>query len=256
MLQSALSSTLLSSSAAVFGHTFRRHIFLTLPLSTLCWLKLFAYYHKKKFPKKGKEYASRVVSLIHAVVSTALSAYAVFCHPTPDFAGPTQEIQAIVLCVSSAYFAYDFIAMYLYNFWEWGFAIHHLVTAGGMMWGVFTCRSGWELAACTLLMEITNPLMHIQWLMEFDKKTKTLLYKIVEPSFAIAFWVARIGVGPFLTYATVSNEEAHVVIRGLACAMQLVSCVFAAAIAKETYHRLYLGRPFDKSEHVVDHMKE
>lgn len=71
-------------------------------------------------------------------------------------------MQAACLSVTLGYFVYDTVGVILIER-EWlGNTVHHLASMLAICVGVFWRRSGSELAWSLFLMELSNPLLHLQ----------------------------------------------------------------------------------------------
>ena len=70
-------------------------------------------------------------------------------------------MQAICLSITLGYFGYDTIGVLLIES-DWGNTVHHLASMLAISVGVFQRISGSELAWSLFLMELSNPLLHLQ----------------------------------------------------------------------------------------------
>lgn len=57
------------------------------------------------------------------------------------------------------------------------------------------------------LMEFTNPLIQIRWYMTYHKKTKELIFKIVDRTFFALFFYIRIIVLTYYAYLSITMPE-------------------------------------------------
>lgn len=70
-------------------------------------------------------------------------------------------LQAICLSITLGYFVYDTIGVLLIEN-DWGNTVHHLASMLAISVGVFQRISGSELVWSLFLMELSNPLLHLQ----------------------------------------------------------------------------------------------
>lgn len=79
---------------------------MTLSLWSVLYFTL-----SSKWPQYGYEWSCRLVSAIHAVLVTCLSAYCGFVQgpwPFTDPGGPTTPLQYVTVVTSMGYFIFDF----------------------------------------------------------------------------------------------------------------------------------------------------
>ena len=65
------------------------------------------------------------------------------------------------MSITLGYFVYDTIGVLVIEH-DWGNTVHHAASMLAIGIGVFARRSGSELAWSLFLMEISNPLLHLQ----------------------------------------------------------------------------------------------
>ena len=111
-------------------------ILFSLTVGFFLWCALFSlvrYY----FSAASREYASRIVSLMHSVIICILSwnAWSLQIEPLPG--GETSDSQVVALLFSASYFVYDGVVSYVYGFSECHFLIHHVVSAVALLDSVF-----------------------------------------------------------------------------------------------------------------------
>lgn len=70
-------------------------------------------------------------------------------------------MQVTCLSVTLGYFIYDTIGVVLIEH-DWGNTVHHSASIAAIAVGVFQKVSGSELAWSLFLMELSNPLLHLQ----------------------------------------------------------------------------------------------
>lgn len=106
-----------------------------------------------------------MVSIVHAVLSAILAIVMVGLSKPLEIGGLNTPNQIVVLNVSCGYFLYDYIACMINDAIQGKFDamnfFHHLATLSGLATGLVTGRSGAELGLCLILMEVSNPFMHM-----------------------------------------------------------------------------------------------
>lgn len=70
-------------------------------------------------------------------------------------------LQAVCLCITFGYFVYDTIGVYVIEH-DWTNTLHHTASLAAFGIGIFQRLSGSELAWSLLLVEISNPLLHLR----------------------------------------------------------------------------------------------
>ena len=85
-------------------------------------------------------------------------------------------------------------------------------------------QCGTEEVACLFVTEISSPLLHLREMLKEFGVRDTDLNLLVDVLFAVTFSVARMGVGPYLTYVTVTADYPILIkVRTYACAQRIRS---------------------------------
>ena len=157
---------------------------------TFGWFLLFLAIRFGVF-RRRRDFANRVVSIIHAVVAIYYS-YACFengfAGMFANIGGANTEPQALCMAVSLSYFVYDLVYCSLQGELEWVF--HHFFTIGGLASGVLNGKSGAELCACLFLMEVSNPSLHLRTLLLEMGLKNTGLFSATTSRSRLCFWCA------------------------------------------------------------------
>lgn len=204
---------------------------------------VFALAAYKKYAKsKGEEYASRVVSWWHAVVSTLLCGSACLdgYHRSPQtwgrFGLDGTGLQQIACLCSAGYFTVDMIGILCSSYFDWLFIGHHVLCGGCLLQVGFTGFQGFDLTLITSLLETSNPLLHGRWLLIQNRqhlKGGTFLYNAVDGMFYVVFIFIRMFVGPQLTYFQLATSEAVWVLRISGLLLQIYSIKFMLETGKK-----------------------
>lgn len=183
---------------------------------------------------KGKsfDFQNRVVSIVHALLSSYLAAVYVFLNPEGYIIGSENtDVQTMVITVSAGYFIYDFVACTLHEKFvqkelNYANSFHHISTLSGLLVGLYTGRSATELGLCLLMMEISNPFMHMIQLFKELRMSDSSLAKYNKYVFALIFFIARIVLGPFLCYYTVMSKDSPLLVKAGGVGIMAISLVF------------------------------
>ena len=206
-------------------------LFIALLPAALCWTAAYAFC-RLALRSRSPDFSNRVVSIAHAVLATALAV------PSLDWARPLATVgqantaaQTLCMRVSLAYFLYDTLCCFFIDFDPMGLA-HHLCTIAGLLVGVRDGRCGTELVACLLLMEVSNPSMHLNQLLKELKRGDTRLAAANQALFALIFFVCRLVVGPVVVYRTVVSPTTPLVVKAGGVGILLVSLLWFNKIAQ------------------------
>ncbi len=183
---------------------------------------------------KSFDFRNRVVSIAHAVLSAVLALKLVALRTPFVIGGPNTREQVITLTVSSGYFLYDYAACTLNDARHRKFDamnfFHHLATLAGLLTGLITGRSGAELGLCLLLMEVSNPSMHMIHIFRELGMNDSGVAEANKALFALIFTLARILAGPVLTYQTMLCPESHWIVKAGALGILVVSLLWFSKI--------------------------
>lgn len=128
------------------------------------------YEHVSATRAVSVEYASRVVSFAHAMLSITFCVIAVLDEAVlfADWgrfgvARVTGWQQLALLC-SAGYFLADFMGIVLF-YWDTLFVIHHIVAGGCLAFSGITGVMGFETCLALGALEASNPFLHGRWLL-------------------------------------------------------------------------------------------
>ena len=152
------------------------------------------------------EFGARIVSFLHAVISTVGSGYALWYHMTDGSSWfdtrPATRLEANWQMFSLSYFACDTLFM-LFGKFDLTFFIHHLIAMASLVCGSLFGIYGPIVASAQFCGEISNGPMHLRWLLNASEKRDTLLCKVSTQLWFVTFFVARLVVCPYLGYYAV-----------------------------------------------------
>ncbi|CUG87921.1 membrane-associated protein, putative [Bodo saltans] len=199
-----------------------------------CVVGGWAYVHYAR--KKSDEYGSRVISVIHASISSVLC----FLGTVEEFNEPEfgtfgahcSGLQQVALLCTAGYFAMDMLGILMSSYFSWLYVGHHILSGGCLAYGGLVSRHGFEFAMVTCLMEVSNPLLHSRWLLIADKEhlknqgKGSLKFRVIDQLFYVVFFVARIMMGPILTAHLVVADNTPLIIQAAGVLLQVLSVQF------------------------------
>jgi len=103
------------------------------------------------------------------------SIYSIYYHEHREYGSPATRVQANCQMISLAYFTVDTFFIILSKF-DLIFFIHHLVSivtlANGSLFGIH----GYIVCAVLLVGEISNPFMHLRWILHKINKHNNIMF--------------------------------------------------------------------------------
>lgn len=174
------------------------------------WLTMYMVVRHVLFPKFSADSANRIVSLVHSCVATVTPLLALdLTALRADVGTPTTEAQLWALRLTLGYFLYDMFCCLAIELTHDGIDVattfHHIATTSGMAAGVFQRISGHELLLCLVLMEVSNPCMHMRYIFREIKWQDKPVAQMNDVAFALTFLICRNILGvPVVTWTTLS----------------------------------------------------
>ena len=164
---------------------------------------LLSWYCFRRWGAAHPEYASRVVSLVHAIISVIVTAIQF----SRDYGKPWGRTnigmtgdQQFALLVTASYFVVDTIGLFLNDYFDFQFLMHHIGAGGSLFAVMFTQTNGYEMVFTVLVLEFSNPFMHGRWLaIHNNVSPKSWLYIFLDEGFFVTFFLMRVAIGPFLS---------------------------------------------------------
>lgn len=213
---------------------------MTLSLWSVLYFTL-----SSKWPQYGYEWSCRLVSAIHAVLVTCLSAYCGFVQgpwPFTDPGGPTTPLQYVTVVTSMGYFIFDFCWCIYFSTEGPTMLCHHVVSIFGLSICLVTEYYGTELIALIFGSEITNPLLQLRWFLRKFGYQDTVIAECVDVAFILGFTCIRMGVGTYLMicYNAMDHIPFHIKCGGVV--FYIISVAFYITIVKFAYRKYYCKR--------------
>lgn len=156
------------------------------------------------------EWDTRIVSCIHAVVSVALVAKALWTQPeSVDNIFGHYNLVEIALAITTGYLCADAVVVLLhFNTISspTSTVIHHLTAAILFVWSMAIGVAEAD-AAQTILMEVSTPFVNVRWFLAVLKLESTRLYQWNGALMTLVFFACRIIPMPRLIYRLVSAAQ-------------------------------------------------
>ncbi|KAL3505328.1 hypothetical protein ACH5RR_035169 [Cinchona calisaya] len=204
----------------------------------ISWTTLFLL-ARRIFQKRSFDFCNRLVSIVHAILAVVLASLSVqdWSSPVSPLASKSSPQQMQTLAVTVGYLIYDLVCCQFDNNVKIDNAIHHLVSILGLGAGLAYQRCGSEMVAALWITELSSPFLHMRELLKELGYKDTDLNLVFDILFAIIFTCARMIVGPYLTYVTLSANN-PLLIKAMAVALQLVSFFWFYKIARMVIYKL------------------
>lgn len=191
------------------------------------------------FPTRSFDFCNRIVSTIHASLAVTLSSISVqdWRCPVCPLASTSSPRQMKTLAVSQAYLIYDLVCCLFDKNIKLDNSIHHLVSIIGIGAGLAYQKCGSEMVAALWITEISSPLLHLRGLLKELGYKDSDLNLAADVSFAVIFTFARMFVGPYLTFVTITANNPFL-IKAMCLGLQLVSAFWFYRIARMVKYKL------------------
>ncbi|KAK7321776.1 hypothetical protein VNO77_32706 [Canavalia gladiata] len=210
----------------------------TIVVGVASWISAFVVV-RRIFPKRSFDFCNRVVSTLHAILAVTLALLSVedWRCPFCPVASKSSPRQMQILAVSLSYLIYDLACCHFGERVNLDNTIHHLVSIVGLGAGLSYQKCGSEMVATIWVTEMSSPFLHLRELLKELGYRDTLLNLAADILFAAIFTFARMLVGPFITYATVSANN-PLLIKAMGLSLQLVSAFWFFKVVRMIKHKL------------------
>ncbi|KAJ6684849.1 TRANSMEMBRANE PROTEIN 136 [Salix purpurea] len=214
------------------------YILRIIILGIISWTTTFHLF-RKLLPKRSFEFCNRLVSTAHATLAVVLASLSVenWACPVSPLASKSSPSQMQALAVSLSYLIYDLICCQFDKGGSIDNTIHHLVSIVGMAAGLVYRKSGSEMIAALFITEISSPFLHLRELLKELGYRDTDLNLAADISFAAIFSFARMVVGPYIAWLTLTADN-PLIIKAMALGLQLVSAYWFYKIARMLSYKL------------------
>ncbi|XVE69821.1 hypothetical protein DITRI_Ditri10aG0022600 [Diplodiscus trichospermus] len=209
-------------------------------LGVLSWTTAFVLI-RKIFSERSFEFCNRTVSIIHAILAVMLASFTIddWSCPVCPSASNSFPNQRQILAVTIAYLIYDLICCLFDDRWRFSFdnTVHHLVSIIGIGAGLVYQKCESEMVAALFITELSGPFLHARELLKELGYRDTDLNLAADIAFAVIFSIARMVVGPYLTFA-VLTANSPIIMKIMALGLQLVSAFWFYKILKMVKYKL------------------
>ncbi|KAK2398204.1 TRAM, LAG1 and CLN8 (TLC) lipid-sensing domain containing protein [Trifolium repens] len=210
----------------------------TIVVGVISWTTIFLVL-RKIFPKRSFDFCNRIVSTIHATLAVTLATLSVqdWKCPICPIASKSSNRQMEVLAVSVSYLIYDLVCCLFDERIIWDNTIHHLVSIVGLMAGLSYQKCGSEMVGAVWVTEMSSPFLHLRELLKELGYKDTPLNLSADILFASIFTFARMVIGPYITYLTLTSDNPFL-IKAMGLGLQLVSAFWFFKIVRMMKYKL------------------
>ncbi|KAF7829632.1 transmembrane protein 136 [Senna tora] len=195
----------------------------TIGLGLISWTTAFLIF-RRIFSNQSFEFSNRLVSTLHATLAVTLASLSVqdWKCPLCPYASTSSHPQMQALAVSLSYLIYDVVCCLFDERVGLDNTIHHLVSIVGITASLYYQKCGSELVAALWVTELSSPFLHLRELLKEVGYKDSALNLAADILFGAIFTVARMVVGPYITYITLSADN-PLLIKAMGLGLQLVS---------------------------------
>ncbi|XP_028766131.1 transmembrane protein 136 [Neltuma alba] len=210
----------------------------TVGLGVISWTIAFVI-ARRVFSKYSFDFSNRLVSTVHATIAVTLASLSVqdWKCPLCPMASTSSPAQMQTLAVTLSYLVYDIICCLFGERVSLDNTIHHLVSIVGISAGLYYQKCGSELVGALWVTEMSSPFLHLRELLKEMGYRDTAINLAADILFAAIFTVARMVVGPYITYTTLSAENPPM-IKAMGLGLQLLSAFWFFKIARMIKYKL------------------
>lgn len=191
------------------------------------------------FSNKSPEWCIRVVTLFHGL-GTVIRGIPECVHENGDwiFENPDDDSsrnQMLILVISLGYFIFDLGWCLAYES-ETSLMIFHHIYSCIAIYRLLVSEMSAGQAACGIgMMEMTNPFLQLRWLLRSEGYYNTPIFKCVEFSFILLFFVVRIIFGTYFFGLLLNNNSNSTEQKLFAGMIYILSWIFYGNIVKFVY---------------------
>lgn len=218
----------------ICGCGYCRDISLAILGSFLFWVDLYALISVIN-SNKAAEWNCRIIAGLHGAVSAILcfiSAFIVGPWPFNHIGYPPDQFHCTIIIISFGYFLFDLLWC-LYMKTEGPVMLaHHVLSLYGFFHGLLFNLYGCELIAVLGASEFTNPILQYRWFLKQKGHYAGNLAKLIDFSFVLFFFSARVIVGSAFLIWTLASPRMGVVAKLGGALMYTVGVIFSIHLAK------------------------
>ncbi|XP_049868127.1 TLC domain-containing protein 5-like [Pectinophora gossypiella] len=185
-----------------------------LPLSILLKIASFLFWSllylkcAVEAPDREPEWWSRVVTLLHSSIASLGGVWQ--CGVTGltkcSFTTPIGYRHHILMLWSWGYFAFDLMWCLIYWPDHKLMLVHHMSALGAVTWYMNKEYTGCTFSCTLALMEVTNPLLQMRWLLRSEGYGTTIMFYILEVVYLVSFVGLRGVLGTYLIFKIMATD--------------------------------------------------
>ncbi|XP_063822987.1 TLC domain-containing protein 5-like isoform X2 [Ostrinia nubilalis] len=161
-----------------------------------------------KWPKQSPEWCSRLVTVLHGSVATAVGIYQCGVRSITPWR-LTMKITSwhyALMVWSWGYFAFDLIWCLVYWTENTLMLCHHTSALYAITIYMQKQYTGCTFACTLAMMEVTNPFLQARWFLRYEGYDTTMLYFLVEVTYLLSFLAVRGVLGTWVIYRIVESD--------------------------------------------------
>lgn len=178
---------------------------------------------------------NRIVSLIHGVLMLGLCAISI--SHNREMRTPNEDFNSTLICLSLAYFIFDFLCILKYGIYDKCTILHHILSFVGMITIMITDVGAVDAIYGILYVEISVPLLCSKEILESLNQKNTQLHLLCELSFYSFYCFCHFVLGIPLIYKIMISWDTHWVERLVALLLAVQSFQHGFVIARISYKR-------------------
>ena len=191
---------------------------------------------------RSEEWNCRLVTVVHAVLSTTLSYWSAFqTGPWPfDALGEANTpFHILIATMSLGYFLFDLLWCICYKPEGLDMLLHHCISIASMAFMLWTGHSGPELIATIFGSEISNPFLQMRWFLRETGYYETAIAKVNDLIFMVVFICVRLGPGSFLCYDIIFAPKPAIFMKLGGLVLYAVGWIWAFLILRFAMKRFF-----------------
>jgi len=168
-------------------------------------------------PTYQAEWANRIVAVSHASFVVWLQLENVYLHIDQDWnyigqygsASPLNSRQTLSFGIAVGYFVADSIYCQLYTNADKLMHLHHVLAVVPLLYALLTESHANEVGLAFLILEMTNPLLHLRFFLLAAGKKGSFILFLEELTFFSLFIFLRIVAGSWMAYGVITSETVN-----------------------------------------------
>ena len=202
--------------------------------SVLFWVDLYMIISAINLDKSA-EWNCRIIAGLHGTISATLCFISVFIlGPWPfNYIGyPPDQLHCNIIIISFGYFLFDLLWCLYMKTEGVVMLAHHILSLYGFFHGLVCNLYGCELIAVLGASEFTNPILQCRWFLKQKCQYTGNLAMLIDFSFVILFFLARVVVGSAFLVWTLTSPRMGIVAKLGGAMMYTVGVIFSFHLTK------------------------